>query len=94
MGNPFRNVRTFCTADTVIKSQLRACQQILEMLGAPLVTFLAFQEIQVKVLGIIKEEQEKKDNVKSPKFGVEKPWEPPAKNDKSVGELERNNPFA
>ena len=64
------------------------------MLGAPLVTFMAFQEVQVKVLGIIQEEQDKRDEYNATKFGVEKPWEPPARTEKDIEELESNNPFA
>ena len=53
---------------------------------------LAFQEIQVKALKIMKEEQEKKKQYESIKFGVEKRWEPPKKTAKELEELE--NPFA
>ena len=88
------SVRTFCTPDAVIKKQMHDCYKILEMLGAPLVTFLAFQEIQVKALGIITDEQQKKDKYGNIKFGVEKRWEPPARSSKEMEELEKNNPFA
>ena len=70
------------------------CYRILEMLGAPLVTFLAFQEIQVKALAIMREEQKKRDDYEAIKFGVEKRWEPPARDPKKVQELESQNPFA
>ena len=86
-------MRTFCTPDPVIKKQLKDGYKVLEMLGAPLVTFLAFQEIQVKVLGIIKDEQEKKDQYAHVKHGIEKRWEPPSMTYKDVKELERMNPF-
>ena len=76
----------------MIKKHMTDCYRILEMLGAPLVTFLAFQEIQVKALKIMKEEQEKKKQYESIKFGVEKRWEPPKKTAKELEELE--NPFA
>ncbi|KAK3174290.1 hypothetical protein OEA41_001534 [Lepraria neglecta] len=86
------SVRTFCAPDSMIKKHMTDCYRILEMLGAPLVTFLAFQEIQVKALKIMKEEQEKKKQYESIKFGVEKRWEPPKKTAKELEELE--NPFA
>ena len=89
-----RSVRTFCTPDIVTKKHMHDCYKILEMLGAPLVTFLAFQEIQIKALGIMKDEQQKRDKYGAVKFGVEKKWQPPARDDKAVEDLERNNPFA
>ena len=54
------SVRTFCTPDSVIRKHMHDMLKILEMLGAPLVTFLAFQELQLNVLALMKEEQEKK----------------------------------
>lgn len=87
-------VRTFCTPDSVIKRHMHDCYKILEMLGAPLVTFLAFQEIQVKALAIMKEEQQKRDEYAAIKFGVEKKWQPPARSRKEVEDLENDNPFA
>ena len=86
------SVRTFCTPDSVIKKQMHDTYRILEMLGAPLVTFLAFQEVQVKALKIIEDEQAKKKERENIKFGVERRWNPPTKTDKELKELE--NPFA
>jgi hypothetical protein len=83
-------VRTFCTPDSVVRKHMHDCYKILEMLGAPLVTFLAFQEIQVKALKMMRDEQKKRDEYEAIKFGVEKRWEPPARTSKD-GELE--NPF-
>jgi hypothetical protein len=54
------SVRTFCTPDSVVRKHMHDVHKILEMLGAPLVTFLAFQEIQIKALDTIKKEQEKR----------------------------------
>ncbi len=70
-------VRTFCTPDSVIRKHLHDTYQILEMLGAPLVTFLAFQEIQVKALKIMREEQRKRDEAEMVQYGVERVWNPP-----------------
>ena len=47
------SVRTFCAPDSVVRKHLHDAHKILEMLGAPLVTFLAFQELQLKALGKI-----------------------------------------
>lgn len=55
------------------------CYKILEMLGAPLVTFLAFQEIQVRTLATMRDEQRRRDDLEAVKFGVERRWEPPVK---------------
>ncbi len=68
--------------------------KILEMLGAPLVTFLAFQSIQIRALALIKEKQQKREEYAAIKFGVEKRWEPPARSSQEVERLESHNPFA
>ncbi len=87
------SVRTFCTPDAVIRKHMHDTYRILEMLGAPLVTFLAFQEIQIKVLKVIREKQEKKDDYEAIKFGVERRWEPPL-NTNATRREEFDNPFA
>ena len=71
------SVRTFCTPDSVIRKHMHDTLKILEMLGAPLVTFLALQELQLNVLALMKEEQEKKlqDNLF---HGVPKEYHPPS----------------
>jgi len=70
-------VRTFCTPDSVVRKHMHDVYKILEMLGAPLVTFLAFQEIQVKALKTMREEQKKRDEAESVQYGVERVWNPP-----------------
>ena len=70
------SVRTFCTPDSVVRKHMFDCYKILEMLGAPMATFIAFQGIQVKALAIMREGQRWRDNYQSRQFGVEKPWEP------------------
>ncbi|KKY14929.1 hypothetical protein UCRPC4_g06584 [Phaeomoniella chlamydospora] len=40
------SIRTFCMADTQVKKHLLDTRRVLEMFGAPLITFLAFQEVQ------------------------------------------------
>jgi hypothetical protein len=47
------NVRTFCAPDSQVRKHMHDAHKILEMLGAPLVTFLAFQELQLKTLAKI-----------------------------------------
>lgn len=69
------SIRTFCTPDSVIRKHMHDTHKILEMLGAPLVTFLAFQELQVKTLATIKEEQRKKFQ-RSKDHGVTKEYVP------------------
>ena len=44
------SVRTFCAPDSQVRKHMHDAHKILEMLGAPLVTFLAFQELQLKTL--------------------------------------------
>ncbi|TPX26783.1 hypothetical protein DIZ76_012245 [Coccidioides immitis] len=70
------NVRTFCYPDSVIRKHMHDTHKILEMLGAPCVTFLAFQEIQVNALALMKQEQERRINF-SRDHGVTKEYHPP-----------------
>ncbi|WEW57385.1 hypothetical protein PRK78_002852 [Emydomyces testavorans] len=70
------NVRTFCYPDSVIRKHMHDTHKILEMLGAPCVTFLAFQELQVNALSLMKQEQEKKLKI-SKEHGVTKEYHPP-----------------
>ena len=55
------SVRTFCAPDSQVRKHLHDGHKILEMLGAPLVTFLAFQELQLKTLAKFSEETKKMD---------------------------------
>ncbi|KAL9102050.1 MAG: hypothetical protein Q9163_002758 [Psora crenata] len=87
-------VRTFCTPDAVIRKHMHDTYKILEMLGAPLVTFLAFQEIQVKALKTMRVEQKRRDESEAVRFGVEKQWEPPERSPGWMQKLEMENPFA
>lgn len=87
------SVRTFCSPDSMIKKNMHDCYRVLEMLGAPVVTFLAFQEIQIDALKKIHERQMLKKEYESKKFGVEMQWEPPGGwSPKRTGE-EWVNPF-
>ena len=88
------SVRTFCTPDSVIRRHMHDCYKILECLGAPYVTFIAFQEIQIKALAMMREEQKKRDDYEAIKFGVERRWEPTGRTSEEIAELERQNPFA
>lgn len=54
------SVRTFCYPDSVVRKHMHDTHKMLEMLGAPLVTFLAFQELQVNALALMKSEDAKK----------------------------------
>lgn len=81
------SVRTFCSPDSVVRKHMHDTHKILEMLGAPLVTFLAFQELQVKALAMIKEEQKKRMQ-RSSDHGVVKEWKPWAPAQKVSSEYE------
>ncbi len=58
-------VRTFCTPDSVIRKHLHDMYRILEMLGAPLATFLAFQDLQLRALNIMRQGQEVRDELRA-----------------------------
>ncbi|BDD55130.1 hypothetical protein MPDQ_000623 [Monascus purpureus] len=49
------SVRTFCSPDSVIRKHLHDIQKILDMLGAPLDTFIAFQDLQMRTLALMKD---------------------------------------
>jgi hypothetical protein len=51
------SVRTFCTADSAIRKQLHDSQRVLEILGAPLPTCLAFEQLHVRALHTIGKQQ-------------------------------------
>lgn len=87
-------VRTFCSPDAVVQKHMQDAYKVLEMLGATLVTFLAFQEISLKATKIIVEEQKKQEERKGIKPGVERRWEPAPKNSDDWERLEAENPFA
>ncbi|KAL8696932.1 MAG: hypothetical protein Q9224_002543 [Gallowayella concinna] len=71
------SIRTFCTGDSTIRKQIQDIYKILEMLGAPMVTFMAFQQIQINALKTMREQQRLRDEYEAIKFGVERKWEPP-----------------
>ncbi|KAL8998541.1 MAG: hypothetical protein Q9188_006078 [Gyalolechia gomerana] len=71
------SVRTFCTGDSTIRKQIQDIYKILELLGAPMVTFMAFQQIQVRILKIMREQQKVRDEQEATIYGVERKWEPP-----------------
>lgn len=85
------SVRTFCTPDSVIKKQLHGTYKILELLGAAMVSFVAFSQIHRDILQIMERRQEEKREYDSRKFGVEMPWSPKLGAREGMGELE--NPF-
>ena len=60
------SVRTFCTPDSVIRKQMNDAYKVLEMLGAPGVTFLAFQNVHLKVLHLMKEGQIRREMLDRP----------------------------
>ncbi|KAL2002842.1 hypothetical protein VTN02DRAFT_5739 [Thermoascus thermophilus] len=53
------SVRTFCAPDSVIRKHMHDVYKILEMLGAPLVTALAFQDLQMQTLALMQEHLKK-----------------------------------
>jgi hypothetical protein len=54
------SVRTFCLPDSVVRKHLHDAYKILEMLGSPPVTIMAFQELQVNMLELMRSEDRKK----------------------------------
>ena len=51
------SIRTFCAGDSVVRKWLNDARRVLEMLGAPLITFLAFQDLEAKTITRITQKQ-------------------------------------
>ena len=64
------NIRIFCMPDSTVRRHMHDCYKILEMLGAPLPTFLAFQDIQLETLRRIREEEQRRLDHENIKWGV------------------------
>ncbi|KAK1142735.1 hypothetical protein N8T08_007367 [Aspergillus melleus] len=54
------SVRTFCAPDSAIRKHMHDIHKLLEMLGVPTVTFLAFQDLQMKALAMMKKHLEER----------------------------------
>ena len=70
------SVRTYCLPDSVVRKQMHDCEKVLEMLGAPMVTFRAFQRLQLDALLLIKNRQAAHQECGRIQWGIEKAWEP------------------
>ena len=81
------SVRTFCSPDSMIRKQLHDSYKVLELLGAPAVTFFALQQVQKAALKTMKEKVEQRAVHDAIPFGVEKKWTPP------VQVPDQQNPF-
>jgi hypothetical protein len=53
------NVRTFCALDSAVRKHMHNAYKILDMLGVPFATYLAFQELRWKTLAIINDAAKK-----------------------------------
>ncbi len=84
------SVRNFCTPDAVVRKNLVDAYKVLEMLGAPMITMVAFSDIREQMEGIITEKTYARREYEKMKFGVEVKWEPPVEDRERVD----FNPFA
>ena len=75
-------VRNFCTPDAVVRKNLVEAYKVLEMLGAPMVTVVAFCDIKERVEAVIAEKTKARREYEKIQFGVEKKWEPLTENKK------------
>ncbi|PWY72172.1 hypothetical protein BO94DRAFT_560156 [Aspergillus sclerotioniger CBS 115572] len=53
------SVRTFCAPDSAIRKHMHDIHKILDMLDAPLVTYITFEELQMRTLSLMKAYLEK-----------------------------------
>ena len=70
------SIRTFCTPDSVIKKQFHGAYKVLELLGAPAASFIAFNQLHRETLQTMEQRQAEKREYESRRFGVEMPWSP------------------
>ena len=87
-------VRTFCSPDSVVKKHLNDAYKILEMLGAPVVTISAFEEIAKQAKDIMTRERKRVEAKKAVRFGLERRWEPADRESEEYRRREMENPFA
>ena len=59
------SVRTFCAGDSMISKWMHDAGRVLEILGAPLITFLAFRDLEVKTLARITQKQQQRAQLNS-----------------------------
>ena len=84
------SVRTFCAPDPVVRKNLVDTSKVLEMLGAPLITITAFNEIRKKTELLIGEFSKARRDYEKIRFGMERRWEPQV----DVTDGDTSNPFA
>ncbi|RAL04689.1 uncharacterized protein BO80DRAFT_346787, partial [Aspergillus ibericus CBS 121593] len=53
------SVRTFCAPDSAIRKHMHDIHELLDMLDAPLVTYITFEELQMRTLSLMKVHLEK-----------------------------------
>ncbi|PLB38850.1 uncharacterized protein BDW47DRAFT_131181 [Aspergillus candidus] len=58
------SVRTFCSPDSVIRKHMHDIHKLLNMLGAPVATFLAFEDLQMETLLLMKQRLSEKNHAK------------------------------
>ncbi|PLN83118.1 hypothetical protein BDW42DRAFT_192469 [Aspergillus taichungensis] len=58
------SVRTFCSPDSVIRKHMHDIHKLLNMLGAPVATFLAFEDLQMEILLLMKQRLSERNNAK------------------------------
>lgn len=54
------SVRTFCAPDSAIRKHMHDTHKLLGMLGAPTASLIAFQELQMKTLALMKKHLEER----------------------------------
>lgn len=50
------SIRTFCLPDSAVRKHMHDIHKLLDMLGAPVATFFAFQELQMDTLSLMQRE--------------------------------------
>ena len=56
------SIRTFCSPDSVIRKHMHDIHKLLNMLGAPMATFLAFEDLQMEILLLMKQRLNEKNS--------------------------------
>lgn len=69
--------RTFCAPDSMLRKHLHDAAKLLELLGAPLTTLIAFDELAVRTVRAMDEEQGKRRAWAEAVMGKERVFETP-----------------
>ncbi|KAI9731400.1 MAG: hypothetical protein M1834_005306 [Cirrosporium novae-zelandiae] len=64
------SIRTFCSPDTVIRKHLHHARQILELVNAPYHAMMAFAQIEVRIMHLMRQAQVERDSREPARYSL------------------------